>query len=223
MKRFLSITLSLVFVVTAFAQQKDVTKFLGIPVDGTKAEMIEKLKAKGFTINPYVNDVLDGEFNGTEVHISIVTNNNKVWRIGLCDANTMDETNIIIRFNRLLRQFEANPRYRSLGNQEIPASEDIGHEMLANHKVYEASFIQRPDTAIINRRVKAALLEKYTEEQLKNPTEDIDNDEISLRWMEITSSTLNKTVWFKIDEVGTRYRIFMLYDNKLNQANGEDL
>ena len=67
------------------------------------------------------------------------------------------------------------------------------------------------------------MLEKYTEEQLKNPTEDIDNDEISLRWMEITSSTLNKTVWFKIDEVGTRYRIFMLYDNKLNQANGEDL
>ena len=28
--------------------QKDVTKFLGIPVDGTKAEMKKKLQEKGF-------------------------------------------------------------------------------------------------------------------------------------------------------------------------------
>ena len=30
--------------ITTFAQEKDVTKFLGIPVDGKKAEMIAKLK-----------------------------------------------------------------------------------------------------------------------------------------------------------------------------------
>ena len=32
-----------------FAQPKSVTKFLGIPVDGSKAEMIQKLKDKGYT------------------------------------------------------------------------------------------------------------------------------------------------------------------------------
>ena len=40
--------------------QTDVTKFLGIPVDGDKSEMMEKLKSKGFTQGPYAEDVLRG-------------------------------------------------------------------------------------------------------------------------------------------------------------------
>ena len=47
---------------SAFAQE-DVTKFLGIPVDGFKPEMIRKLKAKGFVEHPYRTDELVGEFN----------------------------------------------------------------------------------------------------------------------------------------------------------------
>jgi hypothetical protein len=43
--------------------QKDVTKFLGIPVDGYKAEMKKKLTNKGFTYNAR-NDCFEGEFNG---------------------------------------------------------------------------------------------------------------------------------------------------------------
>ena len=43
--------------------QQDVTKFLGIPVDGSKSEMIQKLKAKGYTSSPLDKDVLVGEFN----------------------------------------------------------------------------------------------------------------------------------------------------------------
>lgn len=58
---------------TSMYAQKDVTKFLGIPVDGTKSEMIQKLKAKGFTYNS-VKDMLEGEFNGSEVQIAVVTN-----------------------------------------------------------------------------------------------------------------------------------------------------
>ena len=38
--------LLLIVSTTVFAQ-KEVTKFLGIPVDGFKSEMIQKLKAKG--------------------------------------------------------------------------------------------------------------------------------------------------------------------------------
>ena len=32
----------------ALYAQKDVTKFLGIPVDGSESEMVKKLKEKGF-------------------------------------------------------------------------------------------------------------------------------------------------------------------------------
>ena len=68
-----------------FAQPKSVTKFLGIPIDGSKAEMIQKLKEKGYTYNSKL-DCLEGEFNGRDVQISVVTNNSKVYRILVQDA-----------------------------------------------------------------------------------------------------------------------------------------
>ena len=36
---------------TALYAQKTVTKFLGIPVDGTKTAMIQQLEAKGYQYN----------------------------------------------------------------------------------------------------------------------------------------------------------------------------
>lgn len=62
--------------VTLFAQQ-DVTTFLGIPVDGSKSEMIRKLKEKGFRSSTDEDADLTGEFNGKTVYIRIVTNNTK--------------------------------------------------------------------------------------------------------------------------------------------------
>ena len=84
---------------TVYAQ-KEVTKFLGIPVDGYKSEMIQKLKAKGYKYNS-TTDYLEGEFNGRDVEIAVVTNNNKVYRIFVADKYSVDETQIKIRFNNL--------------------------------------------------------------------------------------------------------------------------
>ena len=112
MKKLLCVTIALLCTATMQAQEeeKDVTKFLGIPVDGYKPAMIEKLKAKGFRSIPNA-DLLEGEFNGTDVLLSIVTNNNKVWRIMLTDKNfTRNVTDIKIRFNQLCKQFENNPK-----------------------------------------------------------------------------------------------------------------
>jgi hypothetical protein len=60
--------------------QKDITKFMGIPVDGFKKDMIQKLKAKGFEYDNEI-DLLTGEFNGEKVNIFVATQSNKVWRI----------------------------------------------------------------------------------------------------------------------------------------------
>lgn len=73
--------------------QDDVTKFLGIPVDGYKPEMIKKLEEKGFAYDK-TNDLLEGEFNGENVYITVSTNNNKVWRILIIDKTTRGETAI---------------------------------------------------------------------------------------------------------------------------------
>ena len=98
MKKFFLTIVLLSLAISSFAQEKDVTKFLGIPVDGTKAEMIAKLKEKGFSSTIEDKNILEGEFNGTEVRIHIATNNNKVCRIMVCDKNTVNETDIKIRF-----------------------------------------------------------------------------------------------------------------------------
>ena len=97
MKKFVLIILLIVSL--AVKAQKDVTKFLGIPVDGLKPAMIQKLKAKGFRYNQRL-DCLTGEFNGHDVRLSVVTNNNKVWRIVIQDAIAQDEAGIKIRFNK---------------------------------------------------------------------------------------------------------------------------
>ena len=137
----------LTFPVVLFAQ-KDVTQFLGIPFDGSKSEMIQKLKDKGFTISPNKKDVLVGEFNGTNVNVYIVTNNNKVRRIAVMDAYSSSESNIRIRFNNLLKQFQNNARYlptsdSSLEKVSIPKDENIQYEMLVNKKSYQGIFYQK--------------------------------------------------------------------------------
>lgn len=129
---------------TAVAQEKDVTKFLGIPVDGFKSEMIQKLKEKGFVLSSY-GDTLEGEFNGASVSLSVVTNNNKVYRVGVVDNNTISEADIKIRFNNLCRQFENNSRYVNATGKsyELTDDEDISYEMTVHKKRYEAAYFQK--------------------------------------------------------------------------------
>ncbi len=109
MKKFIGFAVVLLFSAVLYAQ-KDVTEFLGIPVDGTKQQMIENLKAKGFVYDSK-EDVLSGEFNGEEVFIQVQTQGNKVWRLAVIDKSFRNETQIKIRFNKLVRQFENNESY----------------------------------------------------------------------------------------------------------------
>ncbi len=80
MKKIIAGVIVVLVAICAYAQQ-DVTQFLGIPVDGSKSAMIQKLKAKGFHANSYNKDVLEGKFNGMDVNIHIATNGDKVCRI----------------------------------------------------------------------------------------------------------------------------------------------
>ena len=213
----------------SFAQNKDVTKFLGIPVDGTKTEMKQKLIAKGFVPKKFGDEeFLEGEFNGCNVNVYIRTNNNKVYRIMVADNFTVDEAQIKIRFNNLVSQFENNKRYFPLDKYTLSDEENISYEMTVNKKNYDALFYQVPnmekvDTLALQKKVRNELLSKYTEAELKNPSEEISKEitntaiKIGTEWM------LMKPVWFKIARVNGEYCIIMYYDNKYNQANGEDL
>ena len=202
--------------------QKDVTKFLGIPVDGTKTEMMNKLKAKGFVPSSYDSNILEGEFNGFDVNVYVVTNNNKVYRIMVCDKNTLDETSIKIKFNNLCRQFEKNSKYVSFEDYKIPESESISYEMLVNKKRYDAAFYQLPqsyDTVAIKNDIQPMLLEKYSEEELANPTEEIQADIVSMTLSYMATLLEKKTVWFTISEFKGGYYLSIYYENNYNRAD----
>ncbi len=152
MKKIL-LSLTLLMLSVAMYAQKEVTKFLGIPIDGTQAAMIQKLKAKGFTYNAQV-DLLEGTFNGEKVYVSVQTNKNKVWRIAVTDKTGRDEGQIKIRFNNLCQQFDDNPKYYSLkGTQKISDNDDISYEMTVHHKLFEAVYYQLPHEGALNRTV----------------------------------------------------------------------
>ena len=230
MKKILLVAMLLICSIALHAQN-DVTRFLGIPVDGSKYEMIQKLKAKGFQSTPFDKDVLTGEFNGTDVNIYVVTTNNKVSRIMVADVNTMDETDIKIRFNKLCRQFQKNKKYlpASLSVEDYSLSDDenISYEMLVHKKRYEAAYCQLPPTVVdsvsIRKEIMSVLFSKYSEEQLVNASVESRKAMIMAVLADLLGRYSKKSVWFMISDYYGKYYITMFYDNEYNRANGEDL
>lgn len=165
MKR-ICFTWFLLLSIAACAQSVTPTRFLGIPVDGTKKEMIQKIKDKGFIYSPS-QDVLTGEFNGRDVIIDVLTNNNKVYRVAVMDANpTNDEAQIRIRYNNLLYQFSNNGKYLPDEDYEaISETENISYEMIVNHKTYQAGFYQLSDNeaGLSNRLVWFRISKSYSD------------------------------------------------------------
>ncbi len=230
MKKLLCVIIALLCAAAMQAQEevKDVTKFLGIPVDGYKPAMIEKLKAKGFTPVLAGEDLLEGEFNGTDVYANIMTNNLKVWQIMLRDKYTLDESTIKIRFNRLCEQFENNPKYipRTKPNKEqtIPDDEHLSYEMAVNNKGYAAFYSQVPDSV-----TKEQALGYLTGpiEDMTGPIGELSPEKVVEHYSNLQKCAMafeNKTVGFMIhEESAGKYRICMFYENRYNDANGEDL
>lgn len=244
MKRLFTLVALCMLSVATFAQ-KDVTKFLGIPVDGTKTQMIQKLKAKGFVYNQS-KDILKGEFNGEQVEIRVQTQGNKVWRLAISDVKGRDEGQIKIRYNKLISQFKNNENYIVIyENEPLSEDEDIEHNILAYNKQYEASFYQTPniDSAQSSQMILSKYANeinrvneykaKFSEEELANPQGELKaNIEKIQEWVmeimqketaELLDTITKKIVWFTINDIYGRYYITMFYENGYNEANGSDL
>lgn len=224
--RCFSFLMFLMLGVYAFAQ-KDVTQFLGIPVDGTEAEMVRKLQAKGFKRNSLLG-WMEGEFNGREVILLIATNNNKVWRVAVRDKWATDEANIKFRFNDLCRQFSKNEKYAPLNdNPELPEEEKIGYEMLVNNKRYQSAYYQSPKDVITLSEEERTLA--LSEAGLKDTSwdsltleEKIEQTPVLVYYM-ADKYWSKKMVWFMISKDANDYCIVIYYDNEYNHADGEDL
>ena len=240
MKRLLSFVIRiLIMCFTVFGQSESTLKFLGIPVDGSKSEMVAALKDKGFRYDSN-SGFLVGDFNGRESHIGIVENHGKVYRVVVFDANTYDAGQIKIRFNNLIHQFEnSNGKYYyTVPNNPIPEDEDISYEISVNNKQYSAEFIYNPlygndelRDRLINEVIEELGLEKIKDEKTaggitygefysdKDKYNQLISSLVGLKIIQMS----NSSVWFTICNHYGEYFIGIYYDNLINKPNGEDL
>ena len=94
------------------------------------------------------------------------------------------------------------------------------------NKWYEAVFYQNhviTDSIAMANELKEILLQKYSEKELENPTEDIKTDITKMGVSYAMDLISKKPVWFIISDFYGKYYITMFYDNEYNRANGEDL
>lgn len=155
------------------------------------------------------------------MYISIITDNDKVWRIAVHDAVEYSEAEAKIRFNRMCKQFESDENYTTMsigGNSfAIPDDEDISHEMSVNGKKYEGVFSQNggeSDSIYVRSLIMSTIVKNFTIEQIQNPTEEVQ----AAMSREILKATLEyymkKAVWFHITSSSNdKFRITIHYDN----------
>ena len=226
----------LMFLTLSLSAQNVTLKFLGIPVDGSKSDMISNLKQKGFTYDSEFG-FLDGYFNGDHVHVFISTNKDLVDRIMVCQVNTCNEANIKTKFNNLVYQFNNNKKYLPAEDDQYIAEDvDISYEMIVKNKHFDATFHQTltNDEEI---ELKQALYDNYDtiantlsmnlSEMGFNPDtfkgNSVDDNVNSLLFLFKTYYMMSNDVWFRIQKYGSEYYLSIFYDNLANRPNGEDL
>ncbi len=67
------------------------------------------------------------------------------------------------------------------------------------------------------------ITEKYTEEDLANPTKELIDDYDNMMVKAAIDILSKKHVWFMISNYAGKYYISLFYDNEYNRADGEDL
>lgn len=233
-KVFFIIVLSFL-VFSAYGQDPGVVKFLGIPVDGTKGEMISRIKEKGFGYYSG-EDCLYGKFNGKYVEVFIETNHGAVYWV-IVKYYTGSEKAVIDEYNELLDQFNRNKKYFAVReNKAIPKEEHIAYEMAMNHKSYAAPFYYiSPDvfTPEESDRIRAVMdkvqgvpldsLEAHTPEIAYSLLPDDWSEEYFLEYAKKWLSVMDGKVWFAIVPDDGSFTITINYQNLKNRPDGEDL
>ena len=143
MKRIILLVTMVAFSLAVYSQ-RDATKFLGIPMDITKGEMIQKLEAFGFSYRAN-SDYLRGWFNDEQVDVYIRSQNNRITKIRVVELKLRTQSDVLSRFDQLVSQFEKNDNYafqwRKQSNVIIHSS---GYSF--NYKDKKATFYQKDKT-----------------------------------------------------------------------------
>lgn len=239
MRKLITTILLAALCFTAFAQTSNdgTLKFLGIPIDGPKEQLLEKIKAKGFRSVPY-RECLKGQFNGQDVEVYVVDNHGTAYRVFVAFPET-SIYRIRSEYNHLLNQFLRNDKYVPIKEcEELSESEDISYEMTVHKKQYGAAFAYISPDVFTKEQIEKIheLFDKaktMSDEEMKDYGESLalafasdseaSSPEDALAVLNKFMSILTGNVWFTIIQDTGDYQIGLYYDNLKNAPNGEDL
>ena len=215
------------------AQQKQLPvnptiTFLGVPVDGTKSDVINALTSRGFAYDLDEEGML-GEFEGENVFLHISENKaGKVYQIMVYFHTKESAKENIEVYNKLVNRFNADStNYWSFYEEEL-IPENVNLDSLIKEEEGEiwAEYLltQQLDTAAYLQNTFAALLSKFTPEQIKNPTEEQRSEMVAIMQQEISKLHSGRVFigLFKDEEEKGKYNVILYIYNQKNEDPEEE-
>ena len=202
------------------SEDGNVLTFMGIPVDGSKEQMYDRLREKGFSEYLW-EDYLEGIFNGEKVRVYIGTNHDIVDRIKVEFPYTEECLNKV-KYNTLVSRFGRTLKYMELReNKVIPDDEDISREIILNKKVYDAVYYLFR-SGVDAKALKDDFFHEYSARYKKplSALTQIEIEEVLFNLPKRISDAVSGIVWFTLPN---KNKIELYYDNLKNRPRGEDL
>lgn len=230
MKRILLTVIATITLTATALAGINTPRFLGIPVDGPKTEMIKKLVDKGYKYNEK-EDYLTGFYFGSPVYIFVQTVQDQVSRVIVYDIKEHDEHEIKDRFNMVYDKFDSSTRYATpqQAGARISDREKLAYEMRQHKKFYKAVFNQIKEkpadsTNITRASMVPAGAQTIDQEHLENSYNER-RRRIHAKALahtnprmagELMASNNKNQVWFAISEKFGKYALVLFYDNISN-------
>lgn len=172
--RFFSIVLLMMASLAVPAQKA--TVFMGVKVDGSKSDVVRKLKSAGFSDGTKPYD-LTGEVNGKMSEVSILTHKGKVWRIEVRDYSPYASADDAVRrYNRLIDVFRKDNSYTEYEqNPYTSETERTFFEEYIREGFYYAEFFQRSRPELYERLVSFQIVEDADEYRIVTCYDNIHN------------------------------------------------
>ena len=194
--------------------------FVGVPIGGTKSQMIKALETKGFEVD--YKEEMTGMFNGEEVTVKISTNRGIVDRILVEYPVHFNVNDNRIKYNMLLSRFNRNAKYVSVNPRtEIPADEEIFWKLNANSKYYDAVYFYLQKGIDAGQWVDR--FKKEFQKQYNKPLTGLSYEEMEESLFCLPkdiSDAVCGVVWFTMVNISC---ISINYINFKNRPRGEDL
>lgn len=168
-------TIALLAMLTLTASAQNTTTFLGIAVEGSKAEMTKKLLENGAVRGK--NGLEISGIDDVPYLIKIHTNRGKVYRLSLIESKGTEDVSLAIaKYNALLDWYKNSPDYAEYEyNRPADGSDNLKYENYVHQGVYYAEFFQQSDPQLYNRRVGFQITDAFGDYRIERMYDNIYN------------------------------------------------